>query len=85
MSVVGRTAMIPGLPRKYRRTALTFLMSVSLARLRLDEGLSLSHSAGPLCRSTAIFQQAVDTLFARLRATLARLFHGVLISVFVSF
>ena len=50
-------------------------MSVSLAR----------HRAGPLYRSTAIFPPAVDTLFVRLQVALARLFHGVPISEFVSF
>ena len=37
LSVVGRTVMIPGFPRRYRRIGLMFLMSVSLARPRLDE------------------------------------------------
>ena len=36
LSVVGRTVMIPGFPRRYRRIDLMFLMSVSLARPRLD-------------------------------------------------
>ena len=34
-SVVGRTVMIPGFPRRYRKISMIFLMSVSLARPRL--------------------------------------------------
>ena len=61
LSVVGRTFMIPGFPRKCRRIDLTFLMSVSLARPRLDEGFAIAqrrsarsiHNSFPTsCRQT---------------------------------
>ena len=61
LSVVGRTVMIPGFPKRYRRTDLTFLMSVSLGRPRLDEALPIAqrkstlsiHSHFPtICRYT---------------------------------
>ena len=42
LSVVGRTVMIPGFPRRYRRIYLMFLMSVTLARLRFDEAFSIA-------------------------------------------
>ena len=42
LSVVGRTVMIPGVPRRYRRIDLMFLLSVSLARARLDEAFPIS-------------------------------------------
>ena len=42
LSVVGRIVTIPGFPRKYRRIDLMFLMSVLLARPRLDEGFPVA-------------------------------------------
>ena len=42
LSIVGRTIMIPGFPRKYRRILFMFLTSVSLARPRLDEAFSIA-------------------------------------------
>ena len=42
LSVVDRTVMIPGFPRRYRRIDLMFLMSVSLAR-PVQDLRSLSH------------------------------------------
>ena len=81
LSVVGRTVMIPGFPRRYRRIDLLFLMSVSLAGTRLDEAFPISqrksarsiHSSFPTsCRET------------RLQASPSHLSHGVSIAVLVS-
>ena len=42
LSVVGRTVMIPGFPRRCRKTDWIFLMSVSLARPRVDEAFPIA-------------------------------------------
>ena len=42
LSVVGRTVMISRFPRRYDRIDLMFLMSVSLARPRLDEAFTIA-------------------------------------------
>ena len=39
---IGCTFMIPGFPRRYRKIDLMFLMSVSLARPRLDEAFPIA-------------------------------------------
>ena len=81
LSVVGRTIIIPGFPRRYRGTDL---FSSCPYRSHVP-GLMRpfpSHSVGPLYRSIAIFQPAFDTLIVCLEEALARLFHDVPISVF---
>ena len=80
VSVVGRTVMIPGFPRMYRRINLMFLMSVSLARPRLDEAFPVAQrkSARP------VFQHAVGRLFVPLQESLSHLSHGVPSAVLVS-
>ena len=42
LSVVGRTIIIPGFSRRYRKIDLMFLMSMSLARPRLREAFSIA-------------------------------------------
>ena len=48
LSVVGRTVIIPGFPRRYHRTDLLFFMSVSLARPRLDEAFTIAQRRSTL-------------------------------------
>ena len=76
LNVVGHTVMIPGVPRRYRRIDLMFLMS---CRSHV-QGLmrpSSSHSAGQVGQFIKVSKRVVGRLFARFQASPSHRSHGV--------
>ena len=65
LSVVGRTVMIPGFPRRYRRIDVMFLVSVSPARPRLDEASPIAQRKSARSNPQQFSNElSVDSLFA---------------------
>ena len=85
LSVVGRTLMIPGLPRRYRKIDFS-CPCWSHVHLHF-KGLMRpvpSHSASQLGQSTTVFQQGARRLCIRLQASPSHPSHGIPSAVLVS-
>ena len=82
LRVVGRTVMIPGFPRRYRKTDFIFFMPVSLACPRLDDAFPTAQRRSTLSIHSNFPTSCQYTLRSLGGGSCS---YGVPISMFVSF